>query len=112
MHMVQMMPLQLTVSCSSKSTFSCIFCLLCQVPPITDYNVSDGQTYKYLHDDPLYPFGYGLSYSQFRYNDIIVHPSVIVAGHDVFVDVCVTNVGPYEADEVRDSGRQLHVNTA
>jgi len=67
---------------------------------MTDYNVSDGQTYKYLRDDPLYPFGYGLSYSQFHYSELIVRPSVIDAGQNVVVEVSVTNMGPYEADEV------------
>jgi len=62
--------------------------------------VSDGQTYKYLHDDPLYPFGYGLSYSRFHYSSLVVRPPVIIAGQSVVVDVSVTNMGPYEADEV------------
>ena len=79
---------------------SCVFCWWWQIPPITDYNVSDGQTYRYLHDEPLYPFGYGLSYSHFDYSNISVSPSVITAGQNVCVAVDVTNRGPYEADEV------------
>lgn len=67
---------------------------------MTDYNVSDGHTYRYLHDDPLYPFGYGLSYSRFYYSNLTVGPSVIKAGQNVSVAVTVTNRGPYEADEV------------
>ena len=62
--------------------------------------MSDGQTYRYLHDEPLYPFGYGLSYSHFDYSNISVSPSVITAGQNVCVAVDVTNRGPYEADEV------------
>ena len=67
---------------------------------MTDYNVSHGQTYRYLHDDPLYPFGYGLSYSRFHYSSLTVSPAVICAGQNVSVEVNVTNWGPYEADEV------------
>jgi len=62
--------------------------------------VSDGQTYRYLRDDPLYPFGYGLSYSQFHYSNLTVRPPVIVAGQSVLVEVSVVNKGPYQADEV------------
>jgi len=130
LHMAQLMPLPLTVSCFRKiqigftflvpahpdspgkraikrvcvcvsfSVLLLVALLLSQVPPITDYNVSDGQTYRYLHDDPLYPFGYGLSYSQFHYSDLVLHSAVIIAGQNVTVDVSVTNLGPYEADEV------------
>jgi beta-glucosidase len=71
-----------------------------QIPPITNYNVSDGQTYRYLSGDPLYPFGYGLSYSQFHYAGLAVSPTSIKAGQNVTVTVSVTNRGPYEADEV------------
>jgi len=71
-----------------------------QVPPITDYNVSDGQTYRYMSTDPLYPFGYGLSYTKFHYNDVSVSPSTIRVGQNVTVSVTVTNRGPYVAEEV------------
>ena len=76
--------------------------LLCceQVPPITNYNVSDGQTYRYMSVDPLYPFGYGLSYTKFHYSYLIVSPATIKHGENVTVTVSVTNRGPYEADEV------------
>jgi len=71
-----------------------------QVPPITNYNVSDGQTYRYMSTDPLYPFGYGLSYSKFHYNNVAVSPSTIKVGQNVTVSVTVTNRGPYVAEEV------------
>jgi len=83
--------------------------LCCQIPPMTDYNVSDGQTYRYLRDDPLYPFGYGLSYSQFHYSNITVRPSVIRAGQNVSVHLNVTNMGPYDADEVIYIERCMYV---
>ena len=70
------------------------------MPPITDYNVSDGQTYRYMSTDPLFPFGYGLSYSKFHYNSLLVSPTTIKRGQNVTVAVNVTNRGPYVADEV------------
>lgn len=70
-----------------------------QVPPITDYNM-DGHTYRYYHGDPLYPFGYGLSYSQFRYTSLSVKPTQIAPGQNVSVTVSVINEGPLDADEV------------
>ena len=72
-----------------------------QVPPITDYNM-DGHTYRYYHGDPLYPFGYGLSYSKFLYSNLVVSDTV-VAGQDAVVMVTVTATGPYtDAEEVRE----------
>ena len=53
--------------------------------------------------DPLYPFGYGLSYSKFHYSSLVVTPTSITAGQSVTVTVTVTNRGPYDADEVRTS---------
>ena len=42
-----------------------------QLPPFTDYSMA-GRTYRYLNEPPLYPFGFGLSYSTFAYSDIIL----------------------------------------
>jgi len=50
--------------------------------------------------DPLYPFGYGLSYSTFHYAHLLVSPSTIKPQQNVTVTVNVTNRGPYVADEV------------
>jgi beta-glucosidase len=44
-----------------------------QLPPFEDYAVR-GRTYRYFTGDPLYPFGYGLSYSTFRYSGLRVIP--------------------------------------
>ena len=78
-------------------------CVL-QVPPITDYNMT-GHTYRYFAEgeEPLYPFGYGLSYSSFHYQKLSVVPTSVKAGQNVTVTVQVLNRGPYDADEVRHS---------
>jgi beta-glucosidase len=59
-----------------------------------------GRTYRYLESEPLYPFGYGLSYSSFRYEGLSLSSTSIPAGRDLAVTVMVTNTGSIEADEV------------
>ena len=70
-----------------------------QLPPFTDYSMK-GRTYRYLESEPLYPFGYGLSYSSFRYEGLSLSSTSIPAGRDLAVTVMVTNTGSIEADEV------------
>lgn len=69
-----------------------------QLPPFDDYNM-EGRTYRYFEKKPLYPFGYGLSYTAFTYSDLVI-PSEITAGENVTVRVTVKNSGQYEGDEV------------
>ena len=59
-----------------------------------------GRTYRYYNGDPLYPFGYGLSYSKFTYESMRVAPATITVGQSTSVNVTVRNEGPYDADEV------------
>jgi beta-glucosidase len=59
----------------------------------------ENRTYRYFKGTPLYPFGYGLSYTTFRYSDLIL-PEKIVAGDDARVSVRVTNTGQMAGDEV------------
>jgi beta-glucosidase len=69
-----------------------------QLPPFDDYDMAD-RTYRYFKGTPLYPFGYGLSYTTFEYSDLVV-PEKAVAGSDVRVQVTVTNTGDVAGDEV------------
>ena len=58
-----------------------------------------GKTYRYFDGTPLYPFGYGLSYSSFRYSDLELIP-VILAGDDQYIEGNVTNTGLVDSYEV------------
>ena len=69
-----------------------------QLPPFDDYKM-EGRTYRYFKGEPLYPFGYGLSYSKFEYGNMKVTPKV-KAGGDVKVSVDVRNSGGRDGDEV------------
>ena len=75
-----------------------------QLPPFDDYSMK-GRTYRYFQGEPLYPFGYGLSYTTFSYTNFIV-PRQQQAGHEMTVSVDVTNSGTRAGDEVV----QLYVN--
>ncbi len=69
-----------------------------QLPPFDDYSMA-GRTYKYVKEQPLYEFGYGLSYTTFQYANVKI-PESVHAGQDVTVKVDVTNTGDFDGDEV------------
>ena len=70
-----------------------------QIPEITNYTMK-GRTYRYYTQDPLYPFGYGLSYSRFTYSNLKLSASTIEPGQQINMMVSVKNNGPYDAEEV------------
>jgi len=70
-----------------------------QLPPFDDYKMK-GRTYRYMTEAPLYPFGYGLSYSRFEYSDAKLSSDSIQAGDGLSVQVEVRNSGKTNADEV------------
>jgi len=70
-----------------------------QLPPFNDYNMV-GRTYRYMTEEPLYPFGFGLSYTSFEYSDLRISPRSIGPGGAVQVAVDVENVGEVAGDEV------------
>ena len=69
-----------------------------QLPDFEDYDMA-GRTYRYFLGEPLYPFGYGLSYTTFAYGDIQV-PETAKTGETIKVVVPVTNKGKMCGDEV------------
>ncbi len=71
-----------------------------QVPDMMDYDIRHGRTYMYFKGDPLYPFGYGLSYTTFKYSNLRVTPGRLVASGKVLVSVDVRNTGARQGDEV------------
>ncbi len=71
-----------------------------QLPPLMDYNIRDGRTYMYFKGQPLYPFGYGLSYTSFQYSDLHVSSSKLDASGQLIVSAKITNKGAWSGDEV------------
>jgi beta-glucosidase len=72
---------------------------LSQMPSFTDYSMK-GRTYRYFSDKPLYPFGFGLSYTTFAYSSIKLPSSNIKAGDPVAIEGDVKNTGSAAGDEV------------
>jgi beta-glucosidase len=70
-----------------------------QLPPFESYAMK-GRTYRYFDGKPLYPFGYGLSYTTFSYSDLALPTSAISAGQPLVAEVTVTNTGKLAGDEV------------
>ncbi len=70
-----------------------------QLPPFEDYSMA-GRTYRYMTDEPLYPFGFGLSYSTFEYADLKFGSATVKAGEGLPFSVTVKNTGVYTAAEV------------
>jgi beta-glucosidase len=70
-----------------------------QLPDFENYAMK-GRTYRYFEGTPLYPFGYGLSYTTFAYSGLTVPTRAVAAGSAVPVDVTVTNTGKLAGDEV------------
>ena len=69
-----------------------------QLPHFEDYSMQN-RTYRYFKGEPLWPFGYGLSYTTFKYGDLSV-PQTLNAGEPLNASVTVTNSGKVAGDEV------------
>jgi beta-glucosidase len=69
-----------------------------QLPHFEDYSMK-GRTYRYFEGTPLFPFGYGLSYTTFSYSDIKV-PNQVAAGSPLVAEATITNTGKMAGDEV------------
>lgn len=70
-----------------------------QIPPFDDYSM-DRRTYRYMKEEPLYPFGFGLSYSSFEYRDLHLEGQRINLGDSLHVSFELQNRGDRPASEV------------
>ncbi|TAM80139.1 MAG: glycoside hydrolase family 3 protein [Acidobacteria bacterium] len=72
-----------------------------QLPAFTDYSMQN-RTYRYFHGDPMYSFGYGLSYSNFAYSNLHISSNRITAGQNLTVEADVKNTSGIAGDEVAE----------
>jgi len=70
-----------------------------QLPPFEDYAMKN-RTYRYFTGQPLYPFGYGLSYSKFEYSNAKLSAAQINAGDSLTVEADIKNASQRDGDEV------------
>jgi len=70
------------------------------LPSRLDYDLRKGRTYMYFEGEPLYPFGFGLSYTSYEYANLRLSSGSVSEGSPVKVDVDITNVGPHDGEEV------------
>ncbi len=73
-----------------------------QLPPFYDYDISHNRTYMFLEDEPLFPFGFGLSYTTFNYTGMVLNKTTFAAqsNETVGVTVHVDNTGSMTGDEI------------
>jgi beta-glucosidase len=71
-----------------------------QLPPMMDYDIRHGRTYMYFKGKPLYPFGYGLSYTSFRFDHLRTSAPALSRAGKITVSVDVTNTGKRAGDAV------------
>jgi len=72
-----------------------------QLPPFTDYSMQN-RTYRYFHGEPLYGFGYGLSYSTFTFSNLHLSTDNVQAGQPLTVESDVKNTSGIAGDEVAE----------
>ena len=70
-----------------------------QLPNFEDYSMK-GRTYRYFTGQPLWPFGYGLSYTTFKYSDLTLPKRPLEAGQPLTASVRISNTGKVAGDEV------------
>jgi beta-glucosidase len=71
-----------------------------QVPPLDEYDISQGFTYMYVNGAPLFAFGHGLSYTEFKYSNLRLAADKIAASGEFTVRLDLENTGPRAGDEV------------
>ena len=70
-----------------------------QLPDFEDYGMK-GRTYRYMTEAPLFPFGYGLSYTMFQYGNAALSAPTIGYGEKVTLSIPVSNIGKKDGEEV------------
>jgi beta-glucosidase len=65
-----------------------------------DYDITKGRTYMYCQEEPLFEFGYGLSFTSFEYSKFAVSRQVLNPGGEISVQVDIKNTGTLAGDEV------------
>ena len=71
------------------------------LPSIMNYDIiNSNSTYMYFKGNPLYEFGYGLSYTNFKYSNLIVSSNKISSENEIKLDFLLENIGPFAGDEV------------
>ncbi|MFP5210212.1 MAG: glycoside hydrolase family 3 C-terminal domain-containing protein [Acidobacteriota bacterium] len=71
-----------------------------QLPPMTDYDIRHGRTYMYLRQKPLYAFGYGLSYTTFKYSNLRLSANTLHSSGALQASIDIRNSGDRSGDEV------------
>jgi beta-glucosidase len=72
-----------------------------QLPPFSDYDlINHPRTYMYFEQPVLYPFGFGLSYTQFEYSNLKLHSDKIKKDGEVEIQFTIKNSGKMKGDEV------------
>jgi beta-glucosidase len=77
-----------------------VYASAAQVPPMDEYDITKGYTYMYVHGDPLFAFGHGLSYTTFQYRNLKLSSAGMKADGQVSVSADITNTGQRAGDEV------------
>jgi beta-glucosidase len=70
-----------------------------ELPDFEDYSM-ENRTYKFMKNEALYPFGYGLGYSSFVCRDLTLSKNTVQAGQSIVCIMTVENTGSFEADEI------------
>lgn len=73
---------------------------IADLPPMMDYDIRNGRTYMYAKTKPLYPFGYGLSYTNFLYKNLRLSSTSVSEGETLTLSVDVQNIGNLDGEEV------------